>query len=232
MIRKVLVPSLSLVALTVAATGTAEPGAASPPAPAPAPTTAAAAGQPTAPACTPVSTEAMQSVLLVGDSSVGFHDGLSRGLELQLKPRGGTFTGEPYSSFGIQAFANLDKWQTVMKQRKPKLVIVSLGMNNVYSAKPQELAASIKAIVSKIQPLECVWVAPPIWRGENGLLDVLKKNTGPCRYFDSNRMKIERGPDKIHPSNKGGEAWAEAIVKYLTQCVEPGAAAAPVPPTR
>jgi hypothetical protein len=212
--------TFSLVALagvTVAARGEAD-APPSPPAPPPGPA-----------ACTPVSAEALSSVLLIGDSSVGFHDGLSRGMELQMKPRGATFSAEPYSSYGIQAFANLDKWQTVMKQRKPKLVIVSLGMNNVYSAKPQELASSIKAIVAKIAPAECVWLAPPIWKGENGLLDVLKKNTAPCRYFDSNKLKIERGSDKIHPSNRGAEVWAEAVMKYLTQCVEPGAAPPPSP---
>jgi hypothetical protein len=229
-VRTLALSAAVLLASSRVASVRAEPP--SPPPPSPPPPNEPA-GPPRPPpgvalGCTPVPKEAMQSIFLTGDSSVGYHDGLTRGLDIALKPMGVTFSAEPYSSQGIHAFANLDKWQLVMKQRKPKLVIISLGMNNVYTAKPETLAPAVKKIVSTIQPLECVWLAPPLWRGEYGVTDVIRKNVAPCRFFDSNKMKIERGSDKIHPSNKGGEVWADAVVKYLTQCIEPGS----TPPTQ
>jgi len=64
----------------------------------------------------------------------------------------------------------------------------------------------------------CIWVAPALWGNkETGLLDVIKKNSSPCRHFDSNRLTpdLPRGGDKIHPNPPGHMVIALAFLKAL-----------------
>ena len=56
----------------------------------------------------------------------------------------------------------------------------------------------------EIGPRDCVWVGPPLWKGDKGLVEVIRTHAAPCRFFDSQHLVLQRAGDGIHPTEKGG----------------------------
>ncbi|HEY5377217.1 MAG TPA: SGNH/GDSL hydrolase family protein, partial [Polyangiaceae bacterium] len=99
----------------------------------------------------------------------------------------------------------------------PDLVLITLGANEIEIPKPEMRAGPIKHLVGELGGRPCVWVAPPLWKPDTGLLKVIKDNIAPCRYLDSNALvhDLPRGHDKIHPSPEGREIWAKVVFDWL-----------------
>ena len=57
----------------------------------------------------------------------------------------------------------------------------------------------------------CVWIGPPVWSVQKGIVEIERDNSPPCEFFDSSNLKLERQWDKIHPNTKGGATWAAAV---------------------
>ncbi|HEY4103774.1 MAG TPA: SGNH/GDSL hydrolase family protein [Polyangiaceae bacterium] len=100
---------------------------------------------------------------------------------------------------------------------RPDLVLVTLGANEIEIPKPEQRVGAIKHLVSELGGRPCVWVLPPLWKPDSGLIQVIKDNVAPCRYLDSSALvpDLPRGRDKIHPSAEGREIWAEAVFQWL-----------------
>jgi len=99
----------------------------------------------------------------------------------------------------------------------PDLVLITLGANEIEIPKPEMRAGPIRHLVSTLGGRPCVWVAPPLWKPDTGLLKVIRENIAPCRYLDSNALvhDLPRGHDKIHPSPEGREIWAKIVFDWL-----------------
>jgi lysophospholipase L1-like esterase len=99
----------------------------------------------------------------------------------------------------------------------PDLVLITLGANEIEIPKPEMRAGPIRHLVSELGGRPCVWVAPPLWKPDTGLLKVIRENIAPCRYLDSNALvhDLPRGHDKIHPSPEGREIWAKIVFDWL-----------------
>jgi len=102
---------------------------------------------------------------------------------------------------------------------QPDLVLITLGANEIEIPKPEERIKPIKHLVSVLGGRPCVWVAPPLWKPDTGLLKVIRDNIAPCRYLDSNALvhDLPRGRDKIHPSSEGRQIWAKIVFDWLAQ---------------
>ena len=118
----------------------------------------------------------------------------------------------PNWSFGPEIPEYLGKYH-------PDLVLVTLGANELEIPKPEQRVGAIKHLVSVIGTRPCVWIAPPLWKQDTGLLNVIKDNVAPCRYLDSNELvhDLPRGRDKIHPSPEGREIWAQIVFDWLVK---------------
>jgi hypothetical protein len=158
-------------------------------------------------------------VLHVGDSFV------DASFQQSLRPRFRA-TGTTYVSNGLTATYTttwahspiLDQWLA----KGPSLVIVTLGANEVDMPFPEEHAKAVLAIVHKIvrTGASCVWTAPPMWKPDSGILQVIRDHAAPCLFFDSDAVlgqlsPAERNPDRIHPNVKGGGRWADAFWNWL-----------------
>ncbi|MEO8905557.1 MAG: SGNH/GDSL hydrolase family protein [Polyangiaceae bacterium] len=99
----------------------------------------------------------------------------------------------------------------------PDLVLITLGANEIEIPKPDMRAGPIRHLVSELGGRPCVWVAPPLWKPDTGLLKVIRENIAPCRYLDSNALvhDLPRGHDEIHPSTEGREIWAKIVFDWL-----------------
>jgi lysophospholipase L1-like esterase len=156
-----------------------------------------------------ITIEAGTRVLVFGDSFVDA--GLSQQIKKLVEGRGGKVLSNAWTSSTTTAWATGDKLAGMLNGFKPDVVFVSIGANEVFLPAPETRAQYIRAIVKRIDKRPCVWIGTPLWKGETGITAVEKANCAPCTYFDSNAIAVDRGPDKIHPSGKGGAAWADAV---------------------
>ena len=102
---------------------------------------------------------------------------------------------------------------------QPDLVLITLGANEIEIPKPEERIKPIRHLVSTLGGRPCVWIAPPLWKPDTGLLKVIRENIAPCRYLDSNALvhDLPRAKDKIHPSSEGREIWAKVVFDWLVK---------------
>jgi hypothetical protein len=110
------------------------------------------------------------------------------------------------------------KMDLLVANTQPDLVIINLGANEFTNTDPPAHAPAVRRIVKSIGNRPCVWVSPPSWRKDTGITAVIRENTAPCRFFDSDvlvKQPIPRQGDKIHPSEAGGAIWAEAFWTWL-----------------
>jgi hypothetical protein len=112
------------------------------------------------------------------------------------------------------------KMAKVVADTQPDLVIINLGANEVSNTDPSTHASHVRRIVRAIGDRPCVWVAPPLWRKDTGITEVIRKNSAPCRFFDTDALvtrPIPRQSDRIHPNEAGGAIWAEAFWSWLSE---------------
>jgi lysophospholipase L1-like esterase len=113
---------------------------------------------------------------------------------------------------------DLDAWLA----RRPSLVLITLGANELYDSVPNVRARAIHTIARKAGAVaSCVWLAPPIWRKDtSGWLQTIHDHCDPCLFFDSDAVlgglqPDERRADGIHPNGRGGARWADAFWGWL-----------------
>jgi hypothetical protein len=102
---------------------------------------------------------------------------------------------------------------------RPDLVLITLGANEIEIPKPEERVKPIKHLVSALGGRPCVWILPPLWKPDTGLLKVIRENVAPCRYLDSNALvhDLPRAKDNIHPNAEGRQIWAKVVFDWLGQ---------------
>ena len=161
------------------------------------------------PTAAPIPIAAGTRVLVFGDSFVAA--GLSQRLKRLVEDRGGKLVADAWTSSTTAAWASGDRLATLLAGSKPDVVLVSIGANEVFLPAPEARAQYVRAIVQRLGGRPCVWISTPLWKGETGITAVSRANAAPCTFFDSSALPIERNPDKIHPSPKGGAQWADAV---------------------
>ncbi|MFO0555936.1 MAG: SGNH/GDSL hydrolase family protein [Polyangiaceae bacterium] len=156
-------------------------------------------------------------VLIIGDS---FAEALGAGLKTKEGATGIKFILKGEKATFIPEWAGPSRGVTsLVAQYKPDLVVVALGGNELAMPTPEIRAPKVQTLVGMFKDIPCVWVSPPLWgTKETGLLEVIRKNSSPCRYYDSNILSpdLPRGGDKIHPTAAGQRKWAEYFLDWLT----------------
>jgi lysophospholipase L1-like esterase len=161
-------------------------------------------------------------VFIFGDSMV--NAGLGQRLQKLVEDRGGLYFENHWSSSTTKAWSVSDRLANLIFKYKPDVVFVTLGSNEVYYL-DTTAAKSVKAITSKFADKPCVWIGPPVWKTQKGIVEIERDNSSPCAFFDSQTLTLDRQKDGIHPSVKGGRVWADAV---WSATVAPSAAPAPV----
>lgn len=155
-------------------------------------------------------------VLHAGDSMVGGTMGLGRALHRRFTEMGSHVVRDVWVSINIEGFARHPRFAKLLAAESPDLVILTLGANDFYVPNPKSLAPFVKSIAkraSKDGTRECYWIVPVPWTKakETGIVEVIEANASPCHVFGGQTLKLPRTPDGIHPTNAGGEQWADAF---------------------
>lgn len=164
-------------------------------------------------------------VLHVGDSFVA--SGFAQALRPRFEALGAKYVTQSVTSAYTTTLPRQVKLDSMMTVHKPVLAIVTIGANEMAMPIPEQHAHAVRNISKLIGTTSCVWALPPRWTDkETGFRDVMKRESSPCRVHDPEAIaaQIERGPDKIHPTPKGGAAWAEHFWGWLNEGVAAGEA--------
>jgi lysophospholipase L1-like esterase len=159
-------------------------------------------------------------VVHTGDSMVG--GGLCKALAPKFKAEKTKFIRDVWESASITKFDESDRIPTLMKKYDPDLVLLTLGANDVFNDHPEYEAKHIESIVKKIGHRDCIWIGPPLWKGDKGLVETIREHAAPCRFYDSQHLVLQRAGDGIHPTEKGGEVWADAFWPFFKNEVDAG----------
>jgi hypothetical protein len=159
-----------------------------------------------------------KTILHCGDSMVGGGAGLSRGLQEHFKAAGAKrFIQETFVSASILTFDQQPKYRDLLARHRPDVVIITLGANDVFVPSPSSLLPFVRGIIKKTGARECYWISPPTWKPDSGIVELLKANVAPCKFFDSRNLTLPRAGDKIHPTDKGGGMWADLFWTALSE---------------
>jgi lysophospholipase L1-like esterase len=150
-------------------------------------------------------------VLMFGDSMV--QSGLGFHLEKYVVARGGKFIPATKANATTLTWATGRELQDLLDRVRPDVVIIALASNELFVPNPRARVRDVKKIVERIGARPCVWIGPAPWLPEKGILGVVRESSTPCRYFESSGLVMERQPDGIHPTLRGGKTWAEAVWK-------------------
>ena len=140
-----------------------------------------------------------------------------RGIKSVLEAREATYIPE-WAGFKMELDQHLAR-------RKPDLVLITLGGNEMKMPKPSERIESIKRIVQKVGDRPCLWIAAPVWPGlkSTGLLDVIREHCAPCIYVDTNTLipDLERLKDGVHPTIPERRRWAQFMIRWMLHNRDP-----------
>ncbi len=154
------------------------------------------------------------TVLHVGDS---FAESLGAPLGRHLQAAGVRNVLESKTPSYIPTWAGNGELRRLLDKHKPDLVLITLGGNEFEIPTPSDRVDPVKRLVKLIGDRPCVWITPPRWKKDSGVLAVIQQNSAPCRYLDSDTLlhDLPLARDKVHPNEAGRERWAEAVLAWL-----------------
>ncbi len=155
-------------------------------------------------------------VLQVGDSFAG-----SLGVPLgeRLRAKGLRSVLKFQTSSYVPTWASGPELESYVSRYSPDLILITLGANEFELSAPDTRAGSVRRLVKHLGGRPCVWITPPRWKPDTGILAVIQANSQPCRFLDSDTVvrDLARKPDKIHPSDAAREVWADAVLSWLAR---------------
>ncbi len=155
---------------------------------------------------------AARRVLHVGDSTLGFTQGLALEMRERFEPLGIHYDAHTEASAGLHTFATSKKLEDLIREKSPDVVLLTLGMNNLTALHPDSYEEDVRSLVEQVGGRPCWWIGPlSIPHKDNGLIAVLARATAPCGWMSSYELAIERQPDAIHPTQRGASRWADTI---------------------
>lgn len=160
-------------------------------------------------------------VLLIGDSQL---EGLSRPVGEFCVTAGYRHVGSVlwYGSTTTQ-WAESDTLDFFLRKFRPDLVLVAIGLNELFVVDMDNRARSIRAILEKIQrrKIRHFWIGPAAWKPDRGIVKVLAEINGPA-FYPSQLLKLERAKDGRHPSRDGAKVWFDSVSRHLPDLHVPG----------
>jgi hypothetical protein len=196
---------------------TSEPAASAVDAAAPQPSS-----EPSAPALPPPLPKGTV-VLHIGDSMA---DALGKPLNRELDKRGIKAYLEAHESTYIPEWAGFKmELDRHLLSRKPDLVLITLGGNEMKVPDPSTRVAAVQRIVQKVGDRPCLWIAAPMWPGlkSTGILDVIREHCAPCLYVDTNVLipDLQRLKDGVHPTIPERRRWAQFMIRWMLHNRDP-----------
>ena len=162
-------------------------------------------------------------VMHVGDSFVA--SGFAQALKPKFQALGAKYVSAAQTSAYTTTLVRQIKLDSMITVNRPSLIILTIGANEMRMPLPEQHAHAVKNLTKLASATKCIWALPPRWDdGETGILAIMKREAGPCRVHDPTAIEktIPRGSDKVHPTPKGGQIWADAFWTWMMEGKQEG----------
>ena len=154
-----------------------------------------------------------QTVLLIGDSMI---EGLARRFANYAKANNHKLYTIVWYGSTTKSWAETNTLDYFIKLRKPTYIVVCLGSNELFVNDLDLRRTYVAAIRKKIGTIPYVWIGAPDWKGDTGINDMIEREVGNGRYFDSRQLVIKRGSDNIHPTFSAAALWADSVAQWMS----------------
>lgn len=156
-----------------------------------------------------------QRILFIGDSML---ETLSPRLAAYAKHNGHKLYTVVWYGSTTKAWGNSQKLAEYIKMFDPTFIFVSLGGNEMFvrDIKTRHLPM-LKSMLEQIGDIPYQWIAPPNWKPDTGINELLAENIPAERLFVSKDLKLARASDKIHPTRTAAIGWFDLIVEWMAE---------------
>lgn len=155
---------------------------------------------------------AKQRILLFGDSMV---EGLGKRLCDYATENGHELHSVCWYSSSSKIWAETDTLQYFMDRVRPTYVMIALCSNEQFVRDLNKREVYIDSILARLGDVPYVWIAPPSWKKDTGINDLICRKVGRKRFFDSTKLEYERGNDHVHPTDASAEMWMDSIARWM-----------------
>ena len=156
-----------------------------------------------------------QRILFIGDSML---EGLSPRLAAYAKHNGHKLYSIIWYGSTTKVWGNSDKLAKYIATYDPTFIFVSLGGNEMFvrDIKTRHLEP-LKSILSQLGDIPYQWIAPPNWKPDTGINELLAENIPASRLFVSKDLTLARASDKVHPTRTAAYGWFDLIVAWMAE---------------
>jgi len=160
--------------------------------------------------------DSLPRVLLIGDSQL---ECLRSPVRKRLKDNGYNFVGSViwYGS-GTKHWASTDTLNYFLRNFKPDIVLIALGLNELFVNDLDQRALYAQQIKNKLDAAHVAYyyIGPAAWVKDKGITKVLAETFGDL-FYPSHQLTLARAADGRHPSQTGGKVWFDAVASQITR---------------
>ncbi len=153
------------------------------------------------------------TVLIIGDSML---EGLCMRLGAYCHASGHTLYGAIWYGSTTELFGESKLMSDYIAKYRPEYIFLSLGGNELFVSDIAEKRDKyVKSILAEIGDIPYLWIAPPNWKPDTGINDLIMKNNPEGCVFLSNTLEFERKHDGAHPTAESAAAWMDSIIRWM-----------------
>ncbi|MCH2045099.1 MAG: SGNH/GDSL hydrolase family protein [Saprospiraceae bacterium] len=156
-----------------------------------------------------------QYILLTGDSMC---EEQMFAFKKYCKKNGHKLKTRIWYSSSTKQWSKSDTLAAFIRKYRPTFIIFNLGSNelfirNIKERRDKFVADIVKEADDSKTPF--VWIGPPNWKEDTGINDLIVKNVGQDRYFESKNLHFDRKRDGAHPTRASSAVWADTISRWI-----------------
>lgn len=123
-----------------------------------------------------------------------------------------------WNSSTTKNWANSDTLDCFLREYKPTLVIMCVGLNEILSSNMKSRKKYIQTINTKIAAsgARVFWLGPAAWVKDMGIIQAIKDVNG-SMFFDATTLSLDRAEDGRHPTKQSYRHWFSHAAAYMTQ---------------
>lgn len=121
-----------------------------------------------------------------------------------------------YSSTTVW-WSESDSLSKLVRKYNPDYIFFTTGSNELFIRNIEEREKYIQDIISQAEDRKFIWIGPPNWADDTGINDLIIRNVGRDRFFESRYLTFERGPDGAHPTWSSSAVWADTISTWIME---------------
>lgn len=159
-----------------------------------------------------------QRILFIGDSMA---EGLVRRMSDYAQENGHFLSRVIWYNSTTTLWASSDTLQYFIHKYHPTFIMACIGGNEQFVKDLHAREECIHKIIGTFGDAPFIWIGVPSWKGDTGFNSMVQKCVGENRFFDSRRLALRRGSDRIHPTFGAASLWMDSIATWMQRPYAP-----------